>query len=83
MQLLSRTAGVFYHRVIYNPFLDELYQAVRGHGAFLNTNTRLPLSHPNPLPLNGLGEALIAVEWGSDRSGEVRDGLKDGVCLVN
>jgi len=57
--------------VIYNPFLDQLYQAVRGHGAFLNTHTQLPLSHPNPLPLAGLGEALIAVEWGSDRSGEI------------
>ena len=30
---------------------------------------RLPLGGPSPKPLTGLSEALIAVEWGSDRSG--------------
>lgn len=62
------------YRVVYNPFLDQLYHAVRGQGAFLNKTTKLPLSQPQPLPLNSLGEALIAVEWGSDRSREVRNG---------
>ncbi|KAI9459665.1 inositol monophosphatase [Lactarius psammicola] len=59
--------------VIYNPFLDHLYTGVRGAGAFLHTRTqpqpqRLPLAPARPLP--GLGGALMAVEWGSDRTQE-------------
>ncbi|BGO91147.1 hypothetical protein NBRC10512_005759 [Rhodotorula toruloides] len=54
--------------VIYNPFLDKLYSALQGHGAYLNQTTRLPLTHPNPPPLPSLGDAVIGVEWGSDRS---------------
>ncbi|KAH9923166.1 uncharacterized protein BXZ73DRAFT_51133 [Epithele typhae] len=60
--------------VLYNPFLDELYTGLRGHGAFLArpatrpalAPARLPLSAPRPLP--NLQGALIGVEWGSDRS---------------
>ncbi|KAM0787412.1 hypothetical protein ACM66B_003495 [Microbotryomycetes sp. NB124-2] len=64
--------------VIYNPFLDKLYSARKGHGAFLNSSTRLPLSHPNkPLPLASLSDAVIAVEWGSDRSKKAIDGKGD------
>lgn len=59
--------------VIYNPFLDQLYHAVRGQGAYLNQSIRLPLSQPHPLPLNSLGEALIGGEWGSDRSKAIID----------
>ncbi len=54
--------------VIYNPFTDALYSAIRGQGSFLNRKTRLPLKSPVP-PLTGLNAALVAVEWGSDRSG--------------
>lgn len=60
--------------VIYNPFLDQLFTAIRGHGAFLRRRgpdsqpQRLPLSR-NPQPLTGLGSALVAVEWGSTRDG--------------
>lgn len=54
--------------MIYNPFLSQLYTAVRGHGAFLNQEQRLPLSYPDYLPLEKLSDALIGVEWGSDRS---------------
>ncbi|GAA6061816.1 hypothetical protein JCM10212_001122 [Sporobolomyces blumeae] len=57
--------------VIYNPFLDKLYSARQGHGAYLNEKIRLPLSHPSPLPLASLGEAVVGVEWGSDRSKSV------------
>ncbi|KAI5476390.1 hypothetical protein MNV49_007768 [Pseudohyphozyma bogoriensis] len=57
--------------VIYNPFLNKLYSARSGHGAYLNEITRLPLTHPNPHPLPFLGDALIGVEWGSDRSKNV------------
>ncbi|BGP55164.1 hypothetical protein JCM8202_002882 [Rhodotorula sphaerocarpa] len=57
--------------VIYNPFLEKLYSAQKGKGAWLNQTTRLPLSHPNAAPLASLGDAVIGVEWGSDRSKEV------------
>jgi len=56
--------------VIYNPFLDYLYTGIKGRGSYLSKNKRppqkLPLSTPRPLP--SLSQALIAVEWGSDRS---------------
>ncbi|KAG8721042.1 hypothetical protein FRC08_016162 [Ceratobasidium sp. 394] len=71
--------GVIYEKspligVIYNPFLDQLYHGLKGHGSYLVTPLhpsplRLPLS--NPAPLHRLSEAQIAVEWGSDRSKEV------------
>jgi myo-inositol-1(or 4)-monophosphatase len=57
--------------VIYNPFLDQLYSALKGKGAFLNGTTRLPL-HP-PGPLTSLSSALTVVEFGSDRSKEIMD----------
>ncbi|KAH9823525.1 hypothetical protein DFH28DRAFT_1078430 [Melampsora americana] len=59
--------------VIYNPFLSQLYTAVKGHGAYLNQTTRLPLSYPDHLPLDKLSDALVGVEWGSDRSKDVMD----------
>jgi len=59
--------------VIYNPFQEKLYHALLGKGAFLNQTTRLPLSYPSYLPLSGLGDALLAVEWGSDRSKKVME----------
>lgn len=54
--------------VVYNPFLDQLFSAQKGKGAYLNKTTRLPLSHPNPAPFPDLNSALIAVEMGSDRT---------------
>jgi len=70
--------GVIYKKqpvigVIYNTFLDHLYTGVKGQGSFLIKNQqppkKLPLSVPRPLP--SLSQALIAVEWGSDRSLDV------------
>lgn len=57
--------------VVYNPFTRQLYSAVKGEGAYLHDTdgegrTRLPLRDPTPL---SLANALIAVEWGSDRHG--------------
>ncbi|PSS02348.1 hypothetical protein PHLCEN_2v4041 [Hermanssonia centrifuga] len=56
--------------VIYNPFLDQLYYATKGRGAFLvqrgSEPLKLPLSNPRPLP--SLSQALLGIEWGSDRS---------------
>jgi len=58
--------------VIYNPFLDELYTAIKGQGAFLRKNglarQRLPLKK-EPEPLKDLSTCLVGTEWGSDRSG--------------
>jgi myo-inositol-1(or 4)-monophosphatase len=53
--------------IVYNPFTSTLYSAIKGRGAFLNRKTKLPLFPPTPL--NGLANCLVAVEWGSDRSG--------------
>lgn len=55
--------------VVYNPFTETLYSAIHGQGAFLNRKTPLPLKGTDTEPLNGLDNALIGLEWGSDRSG--------------
>lgn len=59
------------YRVVFNPFANQLYSAQKGRGAYLNRSTRLPLSYPAHLPLRSLGDALVGVEWGSDRGKEV------------
>jgi myo-inositol-1(or 4)-monophosphatase len=69
--------GLIYERrpilgVIYNPFLNHMYTGIKGHGSFLTQGQdleplRLPLASP-PKPLPSLNQALIAVEWGSDRT---------------
>ncbi|WEW59450.1 inositol monophosphatase family protein [Emydomyces testavorans] len=56
--------------VVFNPFTNALYSAIRGQGAFLNQKTRLPLKGDTVEPLSGLSNALVGVEWGSDRSGQ-------------
>ncbi|KAI0652714.1 hypothetical protein C8Q79DRAFT_939044 [Trametes meyenii] len=59
--------------VLYNPFLDQLYSAVKGGGAHLAQGgrppARLPLAKPRPLP--SLSQALLGIEWGSDRSADM------------
>jgi hypothetical protein len=55
---------------IYNPFLDQLYSALKGHGAYLDDirtgqRTRLPIYTSRPLP--SLSSAIVGIEWGSDR----------------
>ncbi|KAE8445394.1 hypothetical protein EG329_013407 [Mollisiaceae sp. DMI_Dod_QoI] len=58
--------------VIYNAYLDELYTAVKGQGAFLTrkggSKEKLPLKQ-DPEPLKDLSTCLVGAEWGSDRSG--------------
>ncbi|KFZ25376.1 hypothetical protein V502_00142 [Pseudogymnoascus sp. VKM F-4520 (FW-2644)] len=58
--------------VIYNPFLNELWTAIKGQGSFLSQNggpkQKLPLK-ASPEPLKDLSTCLVGVEWGSDRSG--------------
>ncbi|KAJ7040278.1 hypothetical protein C8F04DRAFT_1083015 [Mycena alexandri] len=67
--------GLIYKRrpilgVIFNPFLNHLYTGIKGKGSHLTKGNgqplKLPLSSP-PKPLSSLSQALIAVEWGSDR----------------
>jgi len=57
--------------VVYNPFTNTLFSGITGKGSYLTDAThdkaRLPLQEPEPF--NGLEKCLIAVEWGSDRSG--------------
>lgn len=56
--------------VIFAPFTGYLYWASEGNGAWLQTpqhpeKRQLPLAKALPLP--SLKQAVIAVEWGSDR----------------
>ncbi|KAG5999226.1 hypothetical protein E4U21_007224, partial [Claviceps maximensis] len=67
---IERTPAV---GVIYNPWQDLLFTAVKGKGAYMtrirgSTPLLLPLAK-SPRPLEGLGTALLAIEWGSDRNG--------------
>ncbi|KAF3401862.1 Inositol monophosphatase 2 [Penicillium rolfsii] len=55
--------------VVYNPSTNTLYSAIKGQGAFRNQETRLPLKGEHVEPLSGLPNALVSIEWGSDRSG--------------
>lgn len=55
--------------IVFNPFTNLLYSAIKGQGAYLNRKTKLPLKGDRLEPLKGLGNALIGVEWGSDRDG--------------
>lgn len=73
--------------VVYNPFTQHLYHAIKGQGAFLScpdipssfpgdggtvqtqyVTRKLPFRSPAP-PLQELNKALVAVEWGNERSG--------------
>ncbi|UPL01829.1 hypothetical protein LCI18_012763 [Fusarium solani-melongenae] len=59
--------------VIYNPWQDTLYTAIKGQGAFLTRGRssepqRLPLAR-SPRPIEGLGSSLVGIEWGSTRDG--------------
>ena len=60
--------------VVYNPFNKTLFSGIKGKGSFLtdpfHDHARLPLMEPEPLALD---KALVAVEWGSDRTGHDYD----------
>ena len=67
--------------VVYNPFQDLLFTAIKGRGSFMQRNAslaagagqgekiRLPLGGANPPALGDLSSALVAIEWGSQRDG--------------
>ena len=65
--------------VVYNPLRQDLYTAIKGQGSFFTPSAfrspnhpsetfRLPLRNP-PAPLHSLNNCLVALEWGSQRSG--------------
>ncbi|GAB0133781.1 hypothetical protein EsDP_00002177 [Epichloe bromicola] len=59
--------------VIYNPWQDVLFTAIKGKGAHMtrikgSAPRKLPLAK-SPRPLHGLATCLVAVEWGSGRDG--------------
>lgn len=63
--------------VVYNPFQDVLWTAIRGQGAYTTSHTHnsntstvlktLPLRDNSPL--EGLSPACIAIDFGTDRQG--------------
>lgn len=67
--------------VVYNPYTTHMYTAIKNQGSFLTMpvrteNTSAPIAPRKvrlprraPPPLEGLDKSLIAVEWGSERSG--------------
>ena len=61
--------------VVFNPFTNTLYTGIKDKGSYLNDAThdraRLPLRQPEPL--QDLSHCLVAVEWGSDRTGNDYD----------
>ncbi|KAJ9105283.1 hypothetical protein QFC21_001651 [Naganishia friedmannii] len=67
--------------VIMMPFLDQLFSARVGGGAFLNETTPLPLTGP-PQPLETLQECVVSFEWGSDRSKATMDPKLQSVCRL-
>ncbi|EHK20337.1 uncharacterized protein TRIVIDRAFT_68873 [Trichoderma virens Gv29-8] len=63
--------------VVYNPFRDELWAAIKGHGVYHttqsnsnngNTTKQQQLLSPKS-PLQGLSPACIAIDFGTDRQG--------------
>jgi myo-inositol-1(or 4)-monophosphatase len=58
--------------VVFNPYRDDMFSAIKGQGAFLTNVTgrthRLPLRQI-PAPMPSLTECLVAIEWGNQREG--------------
>ncbi|KAJ8102014.1 inositol monophosphatase [Lipomyces tetrasporus] len=55
--------------VVYNPFLNLMYAGIKGRGSFLNGTQKLPLREPPVGSKLTLQNALIGIEWGTQRSG--------------
>jgi myo-inositol-1(or 4)-monophosphatase len=61
--------------VIYAPFMNQLFTACRGRGAWLNETQRLPLIRNPipPMPGRAPGGCIFSCEWGKDRR-DIPDG---------
>ncbi|KIY00897.1 uncharacterized protein Z520_03563 [Fonsecaea multimorphosa CBS 102226] len=68
--------------VVYNPFSGKLYHGIKGQGSYLRliisssthhsnsdeeADAKLPLRHPTAI--TGLDSCVVAIEYGSDRTG--------------
>lgn len=53
--------------VIHAPFLNQLFSARRGRGAWLNETQRLPLVRGVPIPAAAPRGCVFSCEWGKDR----------------
>ncbi|KAI3340115.1 inositol monophosphatase [Ustulina deusta] len=55
--------------VIYAPFMNQLFTACRGRGAWLNETQQLPLIRNPipPMPARAPGGCVFSCEWGKDR----------------
>ncbi|OXC67427.1 hypothetical protein AYX13_04148 [Cryptococcus neoformans] len=53
--------------VIALPFLNQIFSARLGGGAYMNRSIPLPLTGGIPQPLSDLSRCMIGAEWGSDR----------------
>ncbi|KAK5635584.1 hypothetical protein RRF57_011296 [Xylaria bambusicola] len=55
--------------VIYAPFLNQLFTACKGRGAWLNETQQLPLIRNPipPMPARAPGGCIFSCEWGKDR----------------
>ena len=55
--------------VIYAPFLDQLFSACKGRGAWMNQTQQLPLVRNPipPMPENAPKGCIFSFEWGKDR----------------
>ncbi|KAI1347111.1 inositol monophosphatase [Xylaria sp. FL0043] len=55
--------------VIYAPFMNQLFTACKGRGAWLNGNQQLPLIRNPipPMPARAPGGCIFSCEWGKDR----------------
>ena len=59
--------------VVFNPFTGKMYTGIKGEGAYLHdikTGDKQQLPARELEPLTGLNGALVAIEFGSDRSGQ-------------
>ncbi|KAH8884757.1 inositol monophosphatase [Thozetella sp. PMI_491] len=73
--------------VVYNPFQDLLFSGIQGQGSYMQRNASLAAGQgqgprvklpvvgkgdgSNAPPLEGLEKALVTIEWGSQRDGEI------------
>ncbi len=63
--------------VVYQPFSDELYSAIKGHGAFLNETKKLHVSSASSIK-----EAMIVTGFYYDYGPDIAQGLKTIELLI-
>ena len=72
--------------VVYAPFLDQLFSACKGKGAWMNGTQQLPLVRNPipPMPATAPKGCIFSFEWGKDRRDSPDGNLQRKVeSLVN